>query len=250
MGQDHEMLDSKGIAQYIFTMVKADPTISIRVLQGSVKNHFGYKASYRKVWCTYLAFSPCIEAFKHCKPLISIDGTHVYGKYGGTLLMAIAQDGNSNILPIAFAKVEGETNEAWSFFLSYLRQYVTPQPSLLEFCARHIAANFMTHFKNKDLKKVLVNATYSKSHREFAHYFGRPRGENVTITNWLEEMPHSQWTQYADEGRHFGHMTTNISECINIVMKATRNFSITSLVKSTYFSLSKLFARKGSEAQA
>ncbi|RYR02261.1 hypothetical protein Ahy_B06g081076 isoform B [Arachis hypogaea] len=50
MGQDHRRLDSKVIAQHIFTMVKADPTISIRVLQGSVEKHFGYKVSYRKVW--------------------------------------------------------------------------------------------------------------------------------------------------------------------------------------------------------
>ncbi|XP_057760181.1 uncharacterized protein LOC130980529 [Arachis stenosperma] len=47
------------------------------------------------------------QAFRHCKPLVSIDGTHLYGKYGGTLLIAIAQDGNSNILPVAFALVEG-----------------------------------------------------------------------------------------------------------------------------------------------
>ena len=49
-GQDHRRLNSKLIAQHIFTMVKADPTISIMVLQGGVENHFGYKASYRKVW--------------------------------------------------------------------------------------------------------------------------------------------------------------------------------------------------------
>ena len=30
--------------------------------------------------------------------------------------MAIAQDGNQNILPIAFAIVEGETVNAWHFF--------------------------------------------------------------------------------------------------------------------------------------
>ncbi|RYR75483.1 hypothetical protein Ahy_A01g000030 [Arachis hypogaea] len=50
IGQDHRRLDSKVIAQHIFTMVKANPTISIRVLQGGVENHFGYKASYRKIW--------------------------------------------------------------------------------------------------------------------------------------------------------------------------------------------------------
>ncbi|XP_057755660.1 uncharacterized protein LOC130974831 [Arachis stenosperma] len=167
----------------------------------------------------FWTFPPCVEAFRHCKPLISIDGTHLNGKYDGTLLIAIAQDGNANILPIVFVVVEGETKEAWSFFLSYLRQHVTPQPEVLvisnkyksidgvlnaegslrkpphafqAFCTRHIIANFMTHFENKDLKKVLINTVYSKSQREFTHYFGRLRGKNVAITNWLEEMPRSQ----------------------------------------------------------
>ncbi|XP_025678937.1 uncharacterized protein [Arachis hypogaea] len=183
--------------------------------------------------------------------------------------------GNANILPIAFAVVEGETKEEWSFFLSYLREHVTPQHGLLVisdrhksidsalnaegslwkpphtfqvFCTRHIAANFMTYFKNIDLKKVLINAAYSKSQREFAHYFGWLRGENMAITNWLEKMQRSQWAQYVDEGRRFGHMTTNISECINAVMKGSRNSPITTLVKSSYFRLGELFARKGSEA--
>jgi hypothetical protein len=34
--------------------------------------------------------------------------------------MAVTQDGNSNIFPIAFALVEGETAAAWSFFLKNL----------------------------------------------------------------------------------------------------------------------------------
>ena len=29
----------------------------------------------------FWAFAPCIEGFKHCKPVISIDGIHLYGKY-------------------------------------------------------------------------------------------------------------------------------------------------------------------------
>ncbi|XP_072073477.1 uncharacterized protein [Arachis hypogaea] len=232
MGQDHRRLDSKVIAQYIFTMVKADITISIRVLQGGVENHFNYKASYRKIWLAkqrviariygnweesysefshwlfamqildlvqptqscfiefFWTFSPCVETFKHCKPLISIDGTDLYGKYNGTLLMAIAQNGNTNILPIAFVVVKGETKEVWSFFLSYLRHALNDEESLWKsphafqaFCTRHIAANFMTRFKNKDLKKILINAAYSKSQREFTHYFGRLRDENIAITN-------------------------------------------------------------------
>ncbi|XP_057754218.1 uncharacterized protein LOC130973614 [Arachis stenosperma] len=85
----------------------------------------------------FWTFSPCVETFKHCKPLISIDSTYLYGKYGGMLFMAIAQDDNVNILHIAFAVVEGEAKEAWSFFLSYLRQHVTPQPSVLVISDKH-----------------------------------------------------------------------------------------------------------------
>ena len=29
----------------------------------------------------FWSFYPCIDGFKYCKPVISIDGTHLYGKY-------------------------------------------------------------------------------------------------------------------------------------------------------------------------
>ncbi|XP_025616457.1 uncharacterized protein [Arachis hypogaea] len=85
----------------------------------------------------FWTFSPCVEAFQHCKLLVSIDGTYLYGKYGGTLLLAIAQDENSNILPIAFALVEGKNAESWSFFLSNRRTHVTPQEDILVISEKH-----------------------------------------------------------------------------------------------------------------
>ncbi|MED6197367.1 hypothetical protein PIB30_055833 [Stylosanthes scabra] len=41
---DHRRLDSKVIADVIFSMVQADLSISIRVLEGSVETHFEYQA--------------------------------------------------------------------------------------------------------------------------------------------------------------------------------------------------------------
>ncbi|XP_057720251.1 uncharacterized protein LOC130934727 [Arachis stenosperma] len=63
---------------------------------------------HRVFWSYY----PCIRAFRHCKPVVQVDGTHLYGKYKGCLLVAVSQDGNNNIVPIAFAIVEGETSDA------------------------------------------------------------------------------------------------------------------------------------------
>ncbi|XP_027905846.1 uncharacterized protein LOC114165407 [Vigna unguiculata] len=54
----------------------------------------------------FWAFGPCIEGFKYCKPVVQVDGTFLTGKYHATLLTTIAQDGNRNIFPLAFAIVE------------------------------------------------------------------------------------------------------------------------------------------------
>ncbi|XP_070057760.1 uncharacterized protein [Nicotiana tomentosiformis] len=42
----------------------------------------------------FWAFKPAIDGFSHCRPVISIDGTHVYGKYDIKLLITIAVDAN------------------------------------------------------------------------------------------------------------------------------------------------------------
>nr|XP_029146228.1 uncharacterized protein LOC114924805 [Arachis hypogaea] len=225
----------------------------------------------------FWTFPPCVEAFRHCKLLVSIDDTHLYGKYGGTLLLAIAQDGNSNILPIAFALVEGENAESWSFFLSNLRTHVTPQEGILvisyrhngiqaalenpengwlpsrayrAYCIPHVAANFSLSFKGKDARRMLVNAAYAKTEAEFYYWFDIMRTKNLAMCDWANRMEYEKWTQHEDSSRRFGHMTTNISECVNSVLKGTRNLPVTSLVKSTYRRLAELFMLRGQTAEA
>ncbi|XP_057720330.1 uncharacterized protein LOC130934817 [Arachis stenosperma] len=335
ISSDHRSLDYHVISAFIMPMVRADASVSIKVLLNATAAHFGFRPTYRRVWMAkqksialiygdwdesyndlprwvlgvqltmpgsvvvlktspvrvggqvdesqayfhrlFWTFPPCIEAFRHCKPLISIDGTHLYGKYGGTLLIAIAQDGNSNILPVAFALVEGENAESWTFFLSHLRQHVTPQPGLLvisdrhngikaaleapdggwlppsayrAFCIRHVAANFALTFKGKDARRLLVNAAYAKTEVEFDYWFDILRSEDPAMCEWANRIDYSLWTQHRDEGRRFGHMTTNISECVNSILKGVRNLPVASLVKATYCRLAELFVRKGREAEA
>ncbi|KAL4343485.1 hypothetical protein AHAS_Ahas11G0083100 [Arachis hypogaea] len=45
-------------------------------------------------------------------------------------------------------------------------------------------------------------------------------------------------------------MTTNLSECINSVLKGTRNLPVCVIVKSTHHHLNALFVNKGQQAQA
>ena len=40
--------------------------------------------------CVFWSFGPCINGFAYCKPIVQVDGTWLYGKYTGTLLIATA----------------------------------------------------------------------------------------------------------------------------------------------------------------
>ena len=53
---------------------------------------------------------------------------------------------------------------------------------------------------------------------------------------------------YDTEGRRYEHMTTNLSECINKVLKGCRNLPITALVKVTYSRCREYFIQRGRRA--
>ena len=46
----------------------------------------------------FWSFGPCIDGFNYCKQVISIDGTYLYGKYQGKLLVVMATDANNKSL--------------------------------------------------------------------------------------------------------------------------------------------------------
>ena len=60
-------------------------------------------------------------AFTHCRPVICVDGTFLTGKYRGQILIAIGQDGNNQVVPLAFAFVESENIDSWTWFFRQLK---------------------------------------------------------------------------------------------------------------------------------
>jgi transposase-like protein len=82
----------------------------------------------------FLALGPAIAAFKHCQPVIYIDGTFLTGKYKGIILTAVAADGNNQLLPLA-AFAEGENGDSWYWFMERLKQMVVGD--VLDVCGIH-----------------------------------------------------------------------------------------------------------------
>ncbi|XP_072086988.1 uncharacterized protein [Arachis hypogaea] len=271
ISQDHSKLDSITIAEAIKPLVEADPSLKVKSVIAEVQSRFNYTVSYRKVW---LAKQKAVEKIFGGW---EVDETHLYGKYKGCLLVAVSQDGNNNIVPIAFAIVEGETSDAWHFFLSNLCQHVatrdgvglisdrhesinaaversngawSPPRAFHMFCIRHIESNFLRTFKAPYLQKLVVNIGYSRTVREYEVHYQRLRERGEAYTNWLNRIPREQYALAFDGGYRWGHMTTNLVECINSVLKGARNLPITALVKATFYRLNELFTRKRVEAEA
>ncbi|XP_020997314.1 uncharacterized protein LOC107485630 [Arachis duranensis] len=133
----------------------------------------------------FWSFYPCIAAFRHCKLLVQVDGMHLW---------------DQNIVPIAFAIVEGETADAWEFFLTNLRRYVvtndgvgiifdchtfidavvahsngawSPPRAWHMYCIRDIGSNFLRRFKAPYLHKLVVNIGYSRTEQEYNKNYQR-----------------------------------------------------------------------------
>ena len=186
----------------------------------------------------FWAFKPSIEGFENCRMVLSIDGTHLYGKYKGTLLIAMGCDGNNQLFPLAFAITEGENIDSWGWFLACIRNRVTQRtgicvisdrhPGIMEamsdphlrwdapyayhrICMRHLASNFMTRFKDKLLKNLVCRAAVATTPRKMNRHMATIWRINPEALQWLEAIPLPLWALSHDGGRRYGIMTTNMS---------------------------------------
>ncbi|KAL5164805.1 hypothetical protein HKD37_18G050053 [Glycine soja] len=183
---------------------------------------------HRQFHRVFWTFGQCKEAFKYCKPIIQVDGTHLYGKYRGTLLMATSQVGNGGVLPLAFAVVEGEMLTAWSWFLAHLHEHVTDKNGIFLISDRHAS-----------IKSVVANeALASNFNRKFNNAKQKEMLKKLGKISYLMTMA------YDREGCRYDHMTTNLSESINKALKDCRKIPITALVKSTYSRCRKYFVEQ------
>ena len=194
----------------------------------------------------FWAFHPSIEGFKHGRLVLTIDGTHLYGKYNDIVMIAMGCDRNNQLFPLAFALTDGENVESWGWFLACIRNRVTQMRDLCvisnchpgimvvlvdvylgwskpnayhRICMHHLTSNFMTHFKDKCLKQLLCRATLETKIEKFNMLMDTIGRINQDTLNWLEAIPFEKWALSHDGCQRYDIMTTNMSEVFNSVPK-------------------------------
>lgn len=68
------------------------------------------------------------------------------------------------------------------------------------------------------------------------------------MASWINRIPLKKWTQAYNEGSRFGHMTTNLVECMNYVLKRACSLLIYALIRATFERTASWFVERGMKA--
>ncbi|XP_025670048.1 uncharacterized protein [Arachis hypogaea] len=278
ISQDHSMLDSDTVAEAIWPLVETDPSIKVKYIIAEVQSRFNYTISYRKAWLAkqksiakvFDDWEESVQALpwwlsvmvqKMPELVVQIETRPLYNgneeAQGVKILHRIFWRWEPEHYAYRFALVEGETADAWHFFLRNLRMYVVrkdgvgmisdqresiwaavnrsggnwqPPRAWWIFCIRHIGSNFLRVFKVPHLQKLVVNIGYSRTVEEYNINYKRLQERGEAYARWCNAIGLRHWVLAFDEEHRWGHLTTNLVECINSVLKGVRNLPVLALV--------------------
>lgn len=103
----------EGVSDYEQEILNTNPgsTVQIRTDQGTPK----------RIQRMYICFDDVKKNWlEGCRPIIGLDGCFLKTYCRGELLTVIGRDANNQMFPIAWAMVENENKDSWSWFLTLL----------------------------------------------------------------------------------------------------------------------------------
>ncbi|XP_020254128.1 uncharacterized protein LOC109831204 [Asparagus officinalis] len=93
------------LPQYLDTIKRSNPGSEYKLITKEINQ------GVHQFTFVFWVFGPLIEGLKFCQSVLSIDDTHLYGKYKGVLLVAIGVDADGGLFPLAFAVVDVENSK-------------------------------------------------------------------------------------------------------------------------------------------
>jgi hypothetical protein len=220
-----------------------------------------------------------VAGFTHCRPIISVDATFLTGKYKATLMVVVGMIAKNQLLPLAFALVEGENIESWSWFLCHVRkevagpgrsicmisdrhrgllngakEHIEGYPPLIHMrCSHHFAVNIWKKQRSKEViirLKALCKVKEEKKFKARLKEFEKVLNDDAK-TRLLEQLSEKfKWTLTFDEGgSRYGIMTTNISEVFNFILKGIHALPVCGIVDYTFHKCNEYFINRWEKAR-
>ncbi|KAD6795762.1 hypothetical protein E3N88_06658 [Mikania micrantha] len=219
----------------------------------------------------FIAIGAAVRSFVNCmRPIIIIDGAHLKGTFKGTMFLAVGMDGNNQILPIAFGVGKTESGDAWTWFLSKLKDGIADHPELAiisdrassidlairtvyplayhGLCCRHLMVNLRLKGKAQESLWWATCKAYTIS--DFETNYNALCAMRPAIRETLTRVGFHKWARSHCPVQRFNIMTSNSAESINASSRNARKLPITklidffvSLVQKWYFERRQLGAK-------
>ncbi|KAL0749115.1 hypothetical protein Bca101_031118 [Brassica carinata] len=244
------------LPSYLYMIRRANPNTVTR-LQIDELGRFMY---------VFLAFGASVNAFPFMRKVVVVDGTFLNGKYKGTLLTSLAQDGNFQIFPIAFAVVDTENDDSWNWFFMQLKVLTPDQKGLAiildrhnsigkaitnvyplaarGICTYHLYKNILGWYKGKDVFRLVKKAARCFRMSDFNVIFEEIEALNPDLYGYLERADVRLWMRVHFPGERYNLMTTNIAESMNRALSHARGLNIVQILESIRVMMTRWFAER------
>lgn len=189
----------------------------------------------------FIGFSGLKQGFlAGCRPIIGLDGCFLKTFLGGTLLTAVAKDGNNQMFPICWAVAATENEFYWKWFINILMQelnmvdgfgwtFMSDQQkgltaaikSLAHFaehrnCARHVYCNWKKEFKGQTLKGCFWKAANCTNPAALQHALAEMKEvDEAAYNNFVERETHRFCKAYISDVPKSDMINNNVTETFN-----------------------------------
>ncbi|KAL1190833.1 Protein FAR1-RELATED SEQUENCE 6 [Cardamine amara subsp. amara] len=220
----------------------------------------------------FIAFGASISGFNFMRKVVVVDGTFLHGKYKGTLLTALAQDGNFQIFPLAFGVVDTENDDSWQWFFTQLKLVVPDNNGLAlisdrhksigkairkvyplaarGICTYHLYKNILVRFRGGNLFRLVKKAANCYRMDEFQSVFDEIETLHPVLHGYLERADVRMWARVHFPGDRYNLTTTNIAESMNKVLAKTRSFPIVRILEEIRLMMTRWFNDRREDALA
>ncbi|XP_017985321.1 PREDICTED: uncharacterized protein LOC108663931 [Theobroma cacao] len=187
------------------------------------------------------------------RPMVTIDATHLKGRFKGVLFVVVCKDANECVYPVVFGIGHVEDEDSWTWFLSKLPDAVRcPENTMFisdqhlgikkaiqnaypeahhGLCDYHLKKNFKNKFKRDDVCMFFTLARDCYKVADFNRHMNQIQQIHLGAHVNLMRIGPEKWARACSPTRRYQIITSNIAECVNSCLKHARQMSITVLIE-------------------
>ncbi|KAJ9538305.1 LOW QUALITY PROTEIN: hypothetical protein OSB04_031038 [Centaurea solstitialis] len=196
----------------------------------------------------YVCLNGLKEGWKRgCRRVIALDGCFLKGVCGGELLTAIGRDGNNHIFPVAWAVVNVENKDNWTWFITLVGEdlevetgegltLISDQHKLRMSCLMQSTDNVLgTYMKTSEVefRNLFWRASKASYPQLFESVMNDIRLANPSAHKYLMEREPKTWSRaFFEVNRGCDSIENGFSECFNFVLLKVRHKPIITMLEA------------------